>query len=906
VVTIAIVYPRCDNDASLNTPQGLWFVGMTSLATGTVCFLMTDIEGSTRLVATFGDAFPRLLDEHFSVLDEAVTGNGGTVVSSEGDSLFAVFAAARQAIAAAISGQRAIAAHQWPSGVELKVRMGIHAGEAVIGGRDYTGIDVHRTARIAAAAWGGEVIASDAARSLAGDVLPDGASFRDLGIHGLRDLPAPERLFQLCAPGLIADFPPPRTLTIATPSNLPSPITRFIGRARELQAVQALLENERLVTLTGPGGTGKTRLAIEAARGLLERYPDGVWFVALDTVRDASLLIPTIAQTLHVPEQPGRPIATTLADSLASKRTLLVLDNLEQIVAGAPDVATLLAATTTVAVLGSSREPLAIGGEHVYAVPPLGLPAEPGRPKAADLAGSESVDLFVERARATRSDFSLDDENAPAVAAICRRLDGLPLAIELAAARINVLAPEQILSRLDHRLTLLASSHRDLPERQRTLRGAIDWSHELLAEPERAFFRRFSVFAGGADVDAVSAVIDPDGSLGTDPLDLASGLVDRSLLRSTRDGSGSRLEMLETIREYAAERLTESTEALGVRERHAAYYRALAEPMEFLMLDPQRDELLERLERELPNIRAAIAWSLEAADYGTGLVIMTALHDYWHMRDHIGEARRALDDLSEASAADGATPLRAKATQVAAELASWIGDYGPGLELAERAVALAEAAGDRRTLMAAHMAAGWTTIQPQTEKSVAHFNAAIALAREMGDERTLAVSLGGQSVALIRLHDLDQAAARATETLEITRRIGDRYNAVNAHASLAMIAMLRGDLDGAARGFAEVVRGSSAAGGHLMMLVGLDGLAAVALERGDLQKGARLAAAADELRVSIGGGATLDLVGLEPALDRARRTMDPVEFERAAGEGRALTMEQVVAQALGETPVSER
>jgi predicted ATPase/class 3 adenylate cyclase len=879
---------------------------MGSLMTGTVCFLMTDIEGSTRLVAALGDAFPRLLDEHFSVLDEAVTGNGGTVVSSEGDSLFAVFPAARQALAAALAGQRAIAAHPWPNAAELKVRMGIHAGEAVIGGRDYTGIDVHRTARICAAAWGGEIIASDVARALAGDGLPEGVSFRDLGVHALRDLPAPERLFQLCAPGLVTDFPPPRTMTIATATNLPSPMTRFIGRARELQAVQTLLEHERLVTLTGPGGTGKTRLAIEAARSLLERYPDGVWFVALDTVRDAALLMPTIAQTLRVPEQPGRPIAATLAESLASKRTLLVLDNLEQIVAGAPEIAMLLATTTAVAVLGSSREPLAIAGEHVYQVPPLGLPAEPGRPTAADLAGSESVDLFIERARAARADFSLDDENAPAVAAICRRLDGLPLAIELAAARINVLAAEQILSRLDHRLTVLASSRRDLPERQRTLRGAIDWSHDLLSEPERAFFRRFSVFAGGADVDAVSAVIDPDASLGTDVLDLSSALVDRSLLRSTRGGNQSRLEMLETIREYAAERLAESTEAPEVRARHAAYYQALAEPMEFLMVDARRDELLEQLELELPNIRAAIAWSLETSDNAIGLVIMTALRDYWHIRDHVGEARRVLDDLLDASAADGATPLRARGTQVAAELASWIGDYARGLELGERAISLAEIAGDRRSLMVAQMAVGWNTVAQQSERAIVHFDAAIALARELGDERTLAVSLGGQSVALIQLHELDRAAATATETLAISGRIGDLYTATNAHASLAMIALLRGDLEVAAGGFSEVLRGSSEAGGHLMMLVGLDGLATVALERGELPRGARLAAASDQLRVSIGGGSTLDLVGLEPALDRARRTMDPVEFERAAGEGRALTTDQAVAEALGDRPVGER
>ena len=387
-------------------------------------------------------------------------------------------------------------------------------------------------------------------------------------------------------------------------------------------------------------------------------------------------------------------------------------------------------------------------------------------------------------------------------------------------------------------------------------------------------------------------------------LDVSGALVDRSLLISTLAGNQSRLEMLETIREYAAERLAESTELPEIRARHAAYYRALAEPMEFLMMDPRRDELLEQLERELPNIRAAIAWSLETLEQETGLVILISLHDYWPMRDHVSEARRALDELLEASAADGATPLRAKATQVAAELASWVADYAAGIELAERAVALAEAAGDRRTLMFAQMAAGWTTASHEPERSVIHFDAAIALAREVGDDRTLAISLGGQSAALIRLRDLDRAAAVTTEGLGIARRIGDVYNAGYAHASLAMIALLRGDLDDAAGGFAVVTRGSSEAGSHIMMLVGLDGLATVALERGELAKGARLAAASDQLRTSIGGGPTLDLVGLEPALDHARRLMDPIDFERAADEGRALTMEQAVAEALGDRPTA--
>ncbi len=388
-------------------------------------------------------------------------------------------------------------------------------------------------------------------------------------------------------------------------------------------------------------------------------------------------------------------------------------------------------------------------------------------------------------------------------------------------------------------------------------------------------------------------------------------LVDRSLLRSTRDATESRLEMLETIREYAAERLVESTEAPEVRARHAAYYRSIAEPMEFLMMDPRRDEILEGLERELPNIRAAIAWSLETSDPATGLIIVIALHDYWHIRDHVGEARRALDDLLDASASDGATPLRAKATQVAAELAAWVADVAIGLELAERAVTLAEEAGDQRTLMFAHMAAGWTTVSHQPERAVVHFDSVIALARELGDDRTLAVALGGQSAALIRLRDLDRAATVTNEAIGIASRIGDTYNAAYAQTSLAMIALLRGDLDDAERGFGEVTRASTEAGAHLMMLLGMDGLATVALERGQLQKGARLAAASDgaahvnRWRANIGHGGARAGAGSRSApygSDRVRAgSWRRPSNDHGAGDSRGDFRPFLVADDLGST-----
>jgi predicted ATPase/class 3 adenylate cyclase len=871
---------------------------MATLPTGTVAFLMTDMEGSTRLVARAGDAFPGLLDAHFALLGAAVAANGGTMVSTEGDSIFAVFPSARQAIGAAIAGQRSLSAHAWPESAEVRVRMGIHVGEAVFGGRDYTGIDVHRTARIMAAGHGGQILVSAAAAAVAGEMAGGGdeITFRDLGSHVLRDLPVPEHLMQLGAPGLAAEFPALRAQTTEAPTNLPNPPTRFVGRTRELREVGSLLERERLVTLTGPGGTGKTRLAIEVARAVRAEAPDGLWFVALDIVRDPALVVPTIAATVGLPEEPGRPIATVLAEHLARKRVLMILDNLEQVVGAAPDIASLLQAAPELRILASSREPLAVAAEQVYPVPPLLLPPEPGVPTAAEIAGQEAVLLFTERAMAARPDFALTDANAPAIAAICRRLDGLPLALELAAARMNLLTPEQILARLDHRLTLLSSSRRDLRDRQRTLRGAIDWSHDLLAEPERLLFREFSVFSGGADLDAVEAVVGADGRLREDVLDLSASLVDRSLLRSAREGSQSRLEMLETIREYAAERLAESGEGARAHGCHATYYRDLAEAHEGVLTDPKRDEVLDQLDRELANFRAAIAWSLLSGDYDTGFRIVNALGDFWHIRNHLLEGRRLLDQLL-AAPSEGDPRLRARGLAEAGGLAGWHGDYANAFDLGRQALAAAESTGDRRLTMFANTGLGWAALFAQPEFAHERFRTALAIGRRL-DERTLLVgSLQGDGLALMRLGDFAAARAQVVEAIDIARGMGEGYvNSLNL-AALGFIELHEGREDLAIERFTEALRQSHAAGGYVGITVALDSLATVFLDRRDTKRAVELAAAADQLRRKMGGGPTMAVIGNEEPLERARRTMPPEAFEQAAAAGRTLTLDQIVTLA---------
>ena len=868
------------------------------LPTGTVTFLFTDIQGSTELLQQLGPDYLPARDRHDRAIRAAIEQGGGTEIATEGDSFFAVFPNAVGAVGAAVVAQRTLAAEPNSEGRRMRVRMGLHTGDGQLGGDSYVGIDVHRAARIAAAGHGGQVLLSDATRGLVESQLPEGVTLRDLGSHQLKDLPHPEHLHDLAIAGLPADFPALRTMS-GRPTNLPTFLSRFIGRTHEMADVGNLLAGARMVTLAGPGGTGKTRLATETARSLADRYPDGSWFVALDAVRDHALVLSIIANTLGVPEQPGRPIEAVLGEYLAPRHVLIVLDNMEQVIEAAPDIGSLLGSAPGLAVLATSREPLSIAGEHVFQVPPLGLPPEPGVPTALEISTNEAVELFVERARAARSDFTLSDTNAPAIAAICRRLDGLPLAIELAAARINILSPGQIAERLDHRLALLATSHRDVPERQRTLRGAIDWSYELLAEPERAFFRRLSVFSGGAEFEAIRAIIDPEEALGADALYLASALVDRSLLRMTPVADENRLDMLETIREYAAERLEASPEeASEARGRHASYYLDLAEASDGLLMDVRRDQILDRLDRELANFRAAIAWSVEARLPETGLRIAVALREFWHVRNRIIEGRRVLDELLAASASIGATSLRFRALVVDGGLAGWHGDYERALDLYQEARSVAEATGSRRQLAAATSGLAWATMGSRPTFSRDRYEEAIALARELDEKEILFRALQGLTLTSMRLDDLGAARRSVLESIELGEALGERYNNALNRVALGAIEAREGDPGAGKRRIGEALRELREAGGHGGLSIALDSLATLILGEGDQERGAILAAAADRLRRELGGGPNAAIVVIEEPLDRARRMMEPSDFERASAAGRALTMDEAVALGL--------
>jgi predicted ATPase/class 3 adenylate cyclase len=601
--------------------------------TGTVTLLFSDIEGSTRLLRRLGDSYADVLAIHRDLIRAACREHDGFEVDMQGDAFFVTFTSAGDAISAAAEAQRALTAHPWPEGTEIRVRIGLHTGEpGFIDGR-YVGLDVHHGARVMAAGHGGQVLVSESTRVL----LDERVRFRDLGEHRLKDIAEPQRLYQLEVDGLATEFPPLNTID-NRPTNLPALTSTFVGRARELGDLESLLARDelRLLTLTGPGGAGKTRLALQVAANVLERFPSGVFFVSLSPVRESELAVSTIARTLGLREYPGETMLETLTEYVSDKELLLVLDNLEQLPAAASAIAGLLASAPGLRVLATSRVPLHLSGEHTYAVPPL--------------ERSEAVNLFVDRAHAAAVDFRLTPDNADAVAEICARLDGLPLAIELAAPRVRVLTPAALLRRLDQRLSILTGGAKDLDERQRTLRATIEWSHELLLEDEKSLFARLGLLVGGCRLEAAEFLCDPDGSLGTGVLDGLGSLVDKSLLRRRTDTDGEpRFWMLETIREYALEMLEASDEVEHARRRHALWYTEEAERLDVESRTGDRPSVFARLDDEYANLRAAIAFARDTRDGDLVLRLGTALWGFWSTRGYVAEGRHALEDAFELS-----------------------------------------------------------------------------------------------------------------------------------------------------------------------------------------------------------------------------------------------------------------
>ncbi|HMJ38717.1 MAG TPA: adenylate/guanylate cyclase domain-containing protein, partial [Verrucomicrobiae bacterium] len=613
-----------------------------NLPRGTVTFLFTDIENSTRLMQEMGDRYPAAQTAHHEMLRAAFKSNEGHELRTEGDSFFCVFASAIDACAAAAAAQRSLAGYAWENGQALRVRIGLHTGEAPLVGNEYIGLDVHQAARIAGAAHGGQVVISDTTRGLVDGKLKPGLQIRDLGAHRLKDLALPEHLYQLVIEGLQETFPALRTLD-ATQNNLPTQMTSFVGRAAEVAEGKRLLQNTRLLTLTGPGGIGKTRLSLQIAAESAQQFPAGVYFVPLSAVRDPELVASAVAQVLGIPISGARTPIEGVVEHLHDKTILLVLDNFEQLLPdGAGAAKQLLQSGPGVKLLVSSRSVLHVYGEQESAVEPLGLPDQKALPGLDALRQYEAVKLFIDRAVAVKPDFAVTNENAPAIAGICERVDGLPLAIELAAARIKLFSPQALLSRLETSLSALGTGARDLPGRQQTLRGAIDWSYDMLDANQKRLLNRFSVFARGANLEQAELVCGPPGEVGGDVLTGLDDLADHSLLRRQPDLAEPRLLMLQTIREYASERLEQSDESQEIRNRHADAFCSLSNAAASNLFGEDQKMWLDRLELDHDNFRAALDWCVAQKDVERANGLAGTLWRFWQMRGHLHEGRARL------------------------------------------------------------------------------------------------------------------------------------------------------------------------------------------------------------------------------------------------------------------------
>src|SRR5437588_7357506 len=668
-----------------------------TLPTGTVTFYFSDIEGSTRLIQQLGDRYPEVLLAHHNIQRESLAANGGHELRTEGDSFFIVFDSAVKACVGAAAVQKALSEYHWPDGGQVQVRIGLHTGEATLVGNEYLGIDVHRAARVASAAHGGQVILSETTHALVDHALPPAITLKDLGMHRLKDLARPERLFQLMVDGLPAEFPKLRTLE-TTPNNLPTQLTSFIGRDDQVREAKALLVRSRLLTLTGPGGTGKTRLSLQIAADVLDQFPDGVYFVPLARVQDPDLVPSAIAQALAISTTGSRHPIEALVDYLHDKRTLLVLDNFEQLLPAAPIATTLLEGSPGLRVLVSSRAVLRVYGEQEFPVPPLALPDLKSLPNLATLSQFEAVRLFIERAVAVKPDFQATNENAPAIAGICERVDGLPLAIELAAARVKLFSPQALLSRLEKSLSALGSGRRDAPARQQTLRGAILWSYDMLGAGDRRLLARLSVFARGGNLEQLEMVCGPAEDIGGDVVDALDQLADQSLLRRLPDFDEPRFLMLQTIRDFAMERLEESGEAHLIRDRHLKAFIALAQQAQPHLFGPRRKEWLDRLEEDHDNFRAALEWSVTSGNAEEAMRLSAAFWRVWQMRGHLHEGRRRMDDVLAMPGSGEFPQERLAALEAAGGLAYWQADMRVAQRFYDECLELTRKMGDDRAL----------------------------------------------------------------------------------------------------------------------------------------------------------------------------------------------------------------
>lgn len=880
-----------------------------ALPTGTVTFLFTDIEGSTRLLQALGDDYRAVQDRHADVMRAAIAAQHGHEVRTEGDSFFAAFRSPVQAVDAAVAAQRGLANEDWPNGRQLRVRMGLHTGEGVAGGDDYLGIDVNRAARIAAAGHGGQVLLSDATRALVAARLPAGVRVRTLGSYRLKDLPDAEQLHQLEIRGLRSGFPPLHALDVRR-SHLPLEATTFIGRGRELEALAALVSERRLVTLTGSGGTGKTRLAVRTAADVADRFREGAYFVGMASIRDAGLVSAAIASELNLSDCGTSPLDTcgdaslacetvstcedTVREWLRDRVLLLVLDNLEQIHGAGRVVGRLLASASGLHVLATSRSPLHVSGEQEFPVEPLPVP--PQGAAASVLSGSESVQLFADRVRLINPDFAPSPRDLAVIADTCRRLDGLPLAIELAAARTRLISLTGIRDRLGHRLDALVGGPLTVPRRQHSLREAIAWSYDLLDDSEKVLLRRLAVFVGGWTIEAANAVC--AGSPVTDVEIGLEALAEQSLIQPSRIGSGEpRFTLLETIGEFAKEQLDVSGEAPDIEVRYGSFLRRLAEEVLRHSNIPDREAWFDRLEAEIDNLRAAIERSAAGGYLERALGIAAALRPFWLQRNHSAEGLRILVALTEQAARPQGTDFAAAAATAAA-IGCWLGDYATARRMAALSMTAYRDIGDRRRHADALVSLAFATSEFDPAAAVALNDESLKTLRDLGDVRGEGQALLARATAQLALGRLSETREALERSLDLLRRAGDQYFELFATLFLGRVKLVMGDGAAGMLDYRSVLEMSRTVDMWIGIAAALDLVAEVAIWTGDAARAVRLGAASQRLKDELGGGVPPAAGGAVAPLIVARDQLSRGEFDREVDIGRTMDLDSAIAEAL--------
>ncbi len=822
---------------------------MPGLPSGTVTLLFIDIEHSTQLLRHLGDQYADLLADYLSLLRDTLQKWGGQEVDTQGEGVFTAFPRARNAVRASVAIQRSLTNHPWPQGVTVRARIGVHTGEPLAAATGYVGMDVHRAARIGAAGHGGQILLSETTRDLVAEDLPEEAHLRDLGEHRLKGLARPVRIFQVVVPDLPGDFPPLRSLEIF-PHNLPVQLTSFVGREREIPEIKRLLTITRLLTLTGVGGSGKTRLALRVGADLLEQFPDGVWLVELSALADPALVPQSVAATLGLRENADtvgslgsifgrvreRLPLDRLIDYLQPKHLLLILDNCEHLLSECARLANALLRTCPrLRIIASSREGLGVESELIYHVPSLSTPAADQMPPQDSVSRYEAVRLFVERAVLSQPHFVLTTQNAAPVVQICQRLDGIPLAIELAAGRVKALSVEEINARLHERFRLLTGGSRTALPRHRTLHAAMDWSYDLLSAKERMLLRRLAVFVGGWALEAAETVCAGDGLSTAEVFDLLVHLVEKSLVVAEEQEGRSRYLMLETVRQYSQEKLLETGEEAAVRRRHLDWYLSLAEAPGSGALEPKRyEKMLEQFATEHGNFRAALEWSLGSGESALALRLASALWLFWWLRGHRAEGRAWFDKAFSAS--KGVAPeIRARALWRAAELSE---SGSESMALAQESLALSKELGLKEDM--AYSLGLLGARDQDVARAEVTLAESLALFREIGHKPGMALMMESLAFGARLRCDYEKAATLGTEALALWKDVGSRTGLASTLQGLANLAQLRGDPKRAKEFAAESLALARELGDKPTIAAALSELGRTALAQGDFRQAVAL------------------------------------------------------------------